>query len=73
MCVFGILWAITFYTFFVFGRLFAGTVGLTVLSNSVVSDSLRPHEVEPSRLLCPRDPPGKDTGVGFHFLLQSDS
>ena len=22
-------------------------------------------------LLCPRDPPGKNTGVGYHFLLQS--
>ena len=25
---------------------------------------------EPSRLLCPWDSPGKDTGVGWHFLLQ---
>ena len=24
----------------------------------------------PSRLLCPRDSPGKNTGVGSHFLLQ---
>ena len=23
-----------------------------------------------SRLLCPWDPPGKNTGVGYHFLLQ---
>ena len=23
-----------------------------------------------SRLLCPRDSPGKNTGVGYHFLLQ---
>ena len=30
-------------------------------------DSLRPY---PTRLLCPRDSPGKDTGVGCHFLLQ---
>ena len=33
-----------------------------------MSDSLRPHG--PARLLCPRDFPGKDTGVGCHFLLQ---
>ena len=26
--------------------------------------------VEPARLLCPWDSPGKNTGVGYHFLLQ---
>ena len=26
--------------------------------------------LSPTRLLCPRDAPGKDTGVGSHFLLQ---
>ena len=33
-------------------------------------DSLRPHGLLPTRLLCPWDFPGKDTGVGCHFLLQ---
>ena len=37
---------------------------------SVVSDSVRPHGLQPSRLLCPWDSPGKNTGVGCHFLLQ---
>ena len=37
---------------------------------SVVSDSVRPHRRPPTRLLCPRDSPGKNTGVGCHFLLQ---
>ena len=37
---------------------------------SVVSDSLRPHGLQPARLLCPWDSPGKNTGVGCHFLLQ---
>ena len=37
---------------------------------SVVSDSLRPHGLCSSRLLCPWDSPGKNTGVGCHFLLQ---
>ena len=37
---------------------------------SVVSDSLRPHELWPTRLLCPWDFPGKNTGAGCHFLLQ---
>ena len=39
-------------------------------SRSVVSDSLRPHGLWPTRLLCPWDSPGKNTGVGCHFLLQ---
>ena len=37
---------------------------------SVVSDSVRPHRRQPTRLLCPRDSPGKNTGMGCHFLLQ---
>ena len=35
-----------------------------------MSDSLRPHGLKPTRLLCPWGFPGKSTGVGFHFLLQ---
>ena len=37
---------------------------------SVVSDSVRPHSQQPTRLPCPWDSPGKNTGVGCHFLLQ---
>ena len=29
-----------------------------------------PHGLEPTRLLCPGNSPGKNTGVGYHFLLQ---
>ena len=36
---------------------------------SVVSDSVRPHRWQPTRLSCPWDSPGKNTGVGCHFLL----
>ena len=39
-------------------------------SHSVTSDSLRPYGLQPTRLLCPRDFPGKNTGEGCHFLLQ---
>ena len=39
-------------------------------SRSVVSDSLQSHGLQPTRLLHPWDFPGKDTGVGCHFLLQ---
>ena len=35
-----------------------------------MSDSVRPHRREPTRLPCPWDSPGKNTGVGCHFLLQ---
>ena len=38
-------------------------------SPSVVSDSLRPHGLQPTRVLHPWDPPGKNTGVGCRFLL----
>ena len=37
---------------------------------SVVSNSLGPHGLQPARLLCPSDPPGKNPGVGSHALLQ---
>ena len=43
---------------------------LLLLSHSVVSDSVRPHRRQPTRLPCPWDSPGKNTGVGCHFLLQ---
>ena len=35
----------------------------------IVSDSQQPHGLQPTRLLCPRDLPGKSTGVGCHCLL----
>ena len=35
-----------------------------------VSDSLRPHGLQPARLLCPWDFLGKNAGVGCHALLQ---
>ena len=31
---------------------------------------LAPHGLQPTRLLCPWDSPGKSTGVGGHALLQ---
>ena len=35
-----------------------------------MSDSVWPHKRHPTRLLCPWDSPGKNTGVGCHLLLQ---
>ena len=40
------------------------------LVTSVMSDSVRPHRRQPTRLPRPWDSPGKNTGVGCHFLLQ---
>jgi len=37
---------------------------------SVVSDSVRPHRRQLTRLPRPWDSPGKNSGVGCHFLLQ---
>ena len=39
-------------------------------SRSVGSDSSWPHGLQPTRLPRPWDSPGKNTGVGRHFLLQ---
>ena len=36
-----------------------------------MSNSVRPHGLQPTRLPRPWDSPGKNTGVGCHFLLQS--
>ena len=35
-----------------------------------MSDSVRPHRRQPTKLPHPWDSPGKNTGVGCHFLLQ---
>ena len=40
------------------------------LVESCVQLFLRPHGLQPPRLLCPWDFLGKNTGVGCHFLLQ---
>ena len=40
-------------------------------AKSLLSDSMRPHRRQPTRLFCPWASPGKNTGVGgCHFLLQ---
>ena len=43
---------------------------LCCVIRSVVSDSLQPHGLESSRLLCPWESPGKNTGMSCYFLLQ---
>ena len=41
-----------------------------MLSHSVMSNSLQLQGLQPTRLLCPWDSPGKNTKVGRHALLQ---
>ena len=43
---------------------------LLLLVASVVSNSVQPPRRQPTRLPLPWDSPGKNTGVGCHFLLQ---
>ena len=45
-------------------------MGCCCCVTSVVSDSVQPHRWQPTRLRRPWDSPGKNTGVGCHFLLQ---
>ena len=44
-----------------------------VVKRSVVSDSLQPHKPQSTRLLYSWNFPGKNTGMGCHFLLQGIS
>ena len=43
---------------------------LRMCACSGVSGSLQPHGLQPTRLLCPWNFLGKNTGVGCHFLFQ---
>ena len=58
-----IAYIITFYTNVIY-------ILFLLFSRSVMSDSLRPHGLQPASLLCPWDSPGKTTGMCCHFLLQ---
>ena len=49
---------------------FSSLLLLLLLSHFSVSVSVRPHRRQPTRLPRPWDSPGKNTGVGCHFLLQ---
>ena len=42
---------------------------LLCVSSSVMSNSLWPHGLQSTKLLCPCIPPGKNTAVGIHPLL----
>ena len=50
--------------------LYDSTIWPFSVSHSVMSDSLQPHGLQPDRLPCSWDSPGKNTGVGCHSVLQ---
>ena len=45
-------------------------LGKMTPTDAVTSNSVRPHRRQPTRLPRPWDSPGKNAGVGCHFLLQ---
>ena len=53
-------------------NLFSGlSIGYSAAAKSLQScPTLQPHRWQPTRLHHPLDSPGKNTGVGCHFLLQ---
>ena len=59
------------YPFPIFSSLFLNVN--VYVSHSVLSNSLQPHELQPTRILCPWNFSGKSTGVGCHFLLHGSS
>ena len=46
------------------------SLSISVHVCSVVSNSSQPHGLWPTKLFCPWNVPGKNIGVGCHFLLQ---
>ena len=64
-------WDSTFFETLLHSTLISNQTFCMHVSRSVVSDSQRPHGLQPTRLLHPWDLPGKSTGVGCHCLLQS--
>ena len=53
----------------VFSTGISAWASLLLFSHSVVSSCLQPYGLQPARLLCSWDSPGKNTGVDCHFLL----
>ena len=68
----GVEWKLTFSSVMATAEFskFAGILLLLLLSHFSCIRTVRPHRRQPTRLHCPWDSPGKNTGVGCHFLLQ---
>ena len=63
------MWLFSHISVCCLGRLSSGPTHCCWVT-SVISDSVRPHRRQPTRLPHPWDSSGKNTGVGCHFLLQ---
>ena len=48
----------------------AAAAAVAVAKSLQSCPTVRPHRRQPTKLLCPWDSPGKNTGVSCHFLLQ---
>ena len=59
-------WFLVFFCWYSVNTTAAATAAKSLQS----CPSLQPHGQQPTRLPCPWDSPGKNTGVGCHFLLQ---
>ena len=75
LCGLGVVWLTLFYRQWRKGRIYGknelNSMCLHVCYVALVmSDSLRPYGLQPTRLLCPWDSPCKDNGIGCHDLLQ---
>ena len=56
--------------YFLKQKYFPHTILRLLLQCSVASNSFKPHELWPTRLPCPWNFSGMNTGLGYHFLLQ---
>ena len=69
LCIF-----ISFFNAFLFQETFACMHAVSAAAAAAKSlqscPTVRPHRRQPTRLPRPWDSPGKNTGVGCHFLLQ---
>ena len=52
------------------GKELAALLNMCVCKHARSCLTLQPHGLQPARLFCPLDFPGKNTGVGYQFLLQ---
>ena len=68
---FGLNYGVIFVNIFILlPSFFPMKVNLIFAKSLQLSDSMQPHRWQPTRPRRPWDSPGKNTGVGCHFLLQ---
>ena len=63
-------WGVVFFFFLIWHSCSILSVIAAAAKSPQSCPTVWPHRRKPTRLLCPWDSPGKNTGVGCHFLLQ---